>query len=212
MSLQLNKPEPGVLIRFLTFVLLTAFCVLYSGPFSKFLRAYLGDMFGVMFVYFGWRLIVPHKWRMYALLTSAFMAYGVETLQFFQFEYTSKIARFLLGSVFDWKDILMYTIGLVVAWWMDAMDTREAMNLLMRELDPFRKKSYLDLVVLIGQDKLHKEVRGRSGKEYQVAIHFFWYDQPNGAVRVSGAIDDGLYSAYAPLGYGLLIDNPNEST
>jgi len=119
MKLNFRRPNGFVIFWFLTFVVLTASCVLYSGPFSKVYRAHFGDLFGIMFVYFGWRLVIPAPSRNLALCLSACMAYGVEVLQWFEPEFSNQIARFLLGSVFDWKDVAMYTLGLGVAYWMD---------------------------------------------------------------------------------------------
>ena len=212
MTLSIRKPDPKVTCRFITFVLLTAACVLYSGPFSKFFRAYFGDLFGIMFVYFGWRLVFPHKHRVWALFLSACMPYGVEILQWFQPDFQNSIARFLLGSVFGWKDMVMYTLGMLAAYYMDGIDVKEAKGLLMREMIPLRKWSFSDLVQQIEGETFHKEITSKNGKYYQVAIQFYWDDQRCGTIRVSGTIDDGWYSAYFPIGYGLLIENPDEQT
>lgn len=119
MNWKLRRPEGYVVLCFLGFVLLTASCVLYSGPFTKTYRSLFGDLFGIIFVYYGWRLVIPYSCRIWALLLSAIMAYGVELLQWFEPQFSNEIAHFLLGSVFDWKDVLMYTIGMGVAYWMD---------------------------------------------------------------------------------------------
>ena len=106
----------------------------------------------------------------------------------------------------------MYTLGMLAAYYMDGIDVKEAKGLLMREMIPLRKWSFSDLVQQIEGETFHKEITSKNGKYYQVAIQFYWDDQRCGTIRVSGTIDDGWYSAYFPIGYGLLIENPDEQT
>lgn len=114
-------PQTGkhILPAFLGFILLTVSAVIYKGPYHEVCRSHLGDLFGVAFVYFGWRWILRRQARWWiALALASAMAYGVELYQLLCPPPTHPVARFLLGTTFSWTDVWMYTIGLgiAVAW------------------------------------------------------------------------------------------------
>ena len=78
------------------------------------------------------------------------------------------------------------------------MDKQEARSILAEQLAAYRKRSYTDLVAMIGRGE-HFEVIGPSGMWYQVEVEVFWDHKPDRAVRVMGAIDDGGIRAFVPL-------------
>ena len=87
------------------------------------------------------------------------------------------------------------------------MDNAEARSVLRAELAKYRSKKYRELVGLIGTPQT-SEVVAPSGTKYQLEIEALWDDQPNGILRLSGAIDDGGLRAYLPLTDGFLL-SPN---
>ena len=78
------------------------------------------------------------------------------------------------------------------------MDNQEATLLLRDHLDGYRRRSYGDLVALLGKPQV-AELQGASGKTYQVEVEVIWDQQLGGAIRVLGAIDDGGWRAFKPL-------------
>lgn len=78
------------------------------------------------------------------------------------------------------------------------MDKTEAKDVLNRELEPYRARSYGQLVTLIGEPVVFEKA-GRSGTQYQIEIEAFWDNQPNSDVHVMGSIDDGGWRAFIPL-------------
>jgi hypothetical protein len=58
--------------------------------------------------------------------------------------------------------------------------------------------SYAELAGRIGRVHTRTE-RGSDGRTYQIEIEAEWDDQPGGAVRVVGAIDDGSFRTFLPL-------------
>jgi len=79
------------------------------------------------------------------------------------------------------------------------MDRSEARTVLSNHLALFRKRSYADLVALIG-DVHVAEISGPSGAEYQIEVEVRWDSPGDRTVRVLGAIDDGRFlSALTPL-------------
>ena len=84
---------------------------------DSFIRPYIGDLLVVIFIYCFLKSFVSlstSKAALYVLLFS----YFVETLQYFRIvQYLgfqrNNLARIIIGTSFDWKDILMYTIGIV---------------------------------------------------------------------------------------------------
>ena len=84
---------------------------------DSFIRPYIGDLLVVIFIYCFLKSFVSlstSKAALYVLLFS----YFVEALQYFRIVQhlgfqRNDLARIIIGTSFDWKDILMYTIGIV---------------------------------------------------------------------------------------------------
>lgn len=82
---------------------------------DNFVRPYIGDVLVVIVLYTFLRIWIPDKLRLLPLYVFLFAA-GVEVLQYFEFVKllglgNNQFLRILLGSVFDWKDILCYAVG-----------------------------------------------------------------------------------------------------
>ncbi len=79
------------------------------------------------------------------------------------------------------------------------MDKQEALAVLERQLDEYRRLSYAELAARVGDDE-QCEVNGPSGTEYQIEVQFLWDGQPDGNIRVFGGIDDGrMLAAFRPV-------------
>jgi len=78
------------------------------------------------------------------------------------------------------------------------MDNAEAVAVLRGHLQGYRRRSYADLVALLGKPQV-AELRGRSGATYQLEVVVHWDDRPGGALRVLGAVDDGGRRALKPV-------------
>ena len=78
------------------------------------------------------------------------------------------------------------------------MDSEEARDVLLAELDRYRRMPYTALQRLRSEQD-HLEIVGRSGVKYQVEIQAFWDSGREGDLRVRGAIDDGGLRAFVPL-------------
>lgn len=79
------------------------------------------------------------------------------------------------------------------------MDKREARQIIIRELEPFRKKTFSDLIKMVDTEPSTGAVTNENGVHYQIEIQAFWDDKPNGNIRVLGSIDDGGIRAFFPL-------------
>jgi hypothetical protein len=79
------------------------------------------------------------------------------------------------------------------------MDKNEARSVLARHIEGWRRRSYQELVTLLGHQRC-EVVLGPSGAEYQIEVDVMWDDKAGGCVRVLGCIDDGhLLAALRPL-------------
>lgn len=78
------------------------------------------------------------------------------------------------------------------------MDRAEALDVLSHEMARYRKRSYEELVALVGQVDAY-EVKAESGVAYQIEIQVFWDSKKGGDLRVIGGVDDGGWRAFAPL-------------
>lgn len=79
------------------------------------MRPYIGDVLVVIVLYFLVRIFLPEGCRWLPVLIFLF-ATGVEFLQYFRLVERlglsdNRLMRTLLGSVFDFKDILCYGVG-----------------------------------------------------------------------------------------------------
>ncbi len=89
---------------------------------DAFVRPYLGDVLVVIVVYCFAQIFLLGRCR-HLPLYIFFFAVGVEILQYFHLAERlglegNRFLRILLGSVFDWKDIVCYAAGciLLVGW------------------------------------------------------------------------------------------------
>lgn len=64
--------------------------------------------------------------------------------------------------------------------------------------------SYAALAARIGRAHTRTE-RGSDGRTYQIEIEVEWDDQPGGAVRVVGAIDDGSFRSFLPISAEFIV-------
>ncbi len=78
------------------------------------------------------------------------------------------------------------------------MDKEKACAVLAQALQPYRAKSYAALRDLIGQTDVY-QIANPDGSDFQIEIEAFWDGTPDGDIRVMGGIDDGGWSAFAPL-------------
>lgn len=82
--------------------------------FHKFIRGFLGDVLVIPLVYFFLKIFSKSASIKLALATFVF-AITIEILQLFsiseKLNIDSKIIKIILGSTFDWWDILAYAIG-----------------------------------------------------------------------------------------------------
>jgi hypothetical protein len=89
------------------------------------------------------------------------------------------------------------------------MNNAEAESLLQTELAKYRAKKYRELVGLVGTPQT-SEVAAPSGTKYQLEIQALWDDQPNGVLRLVGAIDDRGARASLPLTESFLLSPSGE--
>lgn len=103
-------------LAFLALFALEAFIALRVR--DRFVRPYLGDVMVVWVVYCFVRAVRPRGWKRLPLYVFWFAAL-VEWLQFLNLSdlpvfAANPVARVVLGSVFDWADILCYGTGCLV--------------------------------------------------------------------------------------------------
>jgi ABC-type Fe3+-siderophore transport system permease subunit len=90
---------------------------------DTFIRPFIGDVLVVILIYCFVRAFWNIQSSIIALSVLAF-SYIIEILQYFNFVkklglQNNKILAVALGSTFDWKDIIAYTIGIIVVLWLE---------------------------------------------------------------------------------------------
>ncbi|MCL2620698.1 MAG: DUF2809 domain-containing protein [Defluviitaleaceae bacterium] len=98
-----------------TIVLLLAIVAIALWMPSGFIRYHFGDVLIVVFIYSFVRIFVRNRWRWLPFGIFAFAA-AVEVGQYFGLVYMlglgdSQFWRVVIGTTFDWWDLVMYAIG-----------------------------------------------------------------------------------------------------
>ncbi|ABX43274.1 ribosomal maturation YjgA family protein [Lachnoclostridium phytofermentans] len=103
-------------VAFIVLIIIEVLIALYVH--DNFVRPYIGDVLVVIVLYSAIRVIIPEKYVLMPLYLFVFAA-GVEFLQYFKLVQAlglqnNTFFRIILGSTFDWMDILCYGVGCVI--------------------------------------------------------------------------------------------------
>jgi hypothetical protein len=90
---------------------------------DSFIRPFIGDVLVVILIY----CFVRTFWNIRPFIVASSVlafSYTIEFLQYFDFVkklglQNNKILAIALGSTFDWKDIIAYTIGIIIVIWLE---------------------------------------------------------------------------------------------
>lgn len=109
----------GFVILFITEIIIALYVH------DSFVRPYVGDVLVTVLLFCFVRILIPEKHRLLPLYIFIFAA-GVEILQYFRFVELLGLGdnaffRVLLGSVFDFKDIICYGVGCLLGAIADAL-------------------------------------------------------------------------------------------
>ena len=112
MKISWNKRTAYLLATVLIFIL-ELFIALFVR--DAFIRPYVGDMLVVVLIYTFLRIIFPERPRLLPLYVFLFAA-GVEALQGIRIVellglQDNRFFSVLIGTTFDWKDIVCYGVG-----------------------------------------------------------------------------------------------------
>lgn len=87
---------------------------------DSFIRPFVGDVLAVIWVYYGLLSFfkLPKLWLSVGALTFAYCIEIAQYLNLIKILGMSdvKVARIVLGSTFDWYDLLAYTLGWFLIW------------------------------------------------------------------------------------------------
>ncbi|HBC05479.1 MAG: hypothetical protein CL528_12975 [Aequorivita sp.] len=85
--------------------------------FNHFIRGFLGDVLVILLIYYFIKIFIRNHVLKTAVSVLTF-AYFVELLQLFKLaeklNIHSEILLTILGSVFDWRDLVAYTLGFLL--------------------------------------------------------------------------------------------------
>jgi hypothetical protein len=111
--------------KYFYFALVLFFIETYIAVFvnDSFIRPFIGDVLVVILIYCFVRAFWNIRSSITALSVLAF-SYIIEVLQYFDFVnklglQNNKILAVALGSTFDWKDIIAYTVGILIVLWLE---------------------------------------------------------------------------------------------
>lgn len=116
--------------RKLTYFILTilcfALCVLIVKTLSNYqtIRGFIGDVLVTILIYCFIKIFINIKPLKLSIIVLIF-SYTVEFLQYFHFIDIirlgdSEIARIIIGTTFDWRDLMAYSIGIITVYILDS--------------------------------------------------------------------------------------------
>lgn len=113
-----DKKKMKIVYAALTVLFLMVEIIIALYIHDDFIRPYVGDGLVVMVIYFFIRIWIPEKVRLLPLYVFLFAAF-VEVMQYFRLVELlglgdSRFFRILLGSTFDFKDIICYGAGCLI--------------------------------------------------------------------------------------------------
>lgn len=108
---------------FLTIILLIAEILIVLYVNDRIIRPYVGDFLVVILLYCAIRAVFAIR-SSHAALGVLLFAYFVELLQYWGLVYKlglgqSRLALIVLGSSFEWIDLVAYTLGVLLIIWLE---------------------------------------------------------------------------------------------
>ena len=91
---------------------------------GDFIHDYVGDAIWAGMIYLGFRFLMPSQTIKTAFVSALVFCYAIEISQLNQSDWLNELRHTTLGGLvlgfgFLWSDFLMYTLGILVAAWMD---------------------------------------------------------------------------------------------
>jgi hypothetical protein len=80
----------------------------------------------------------------------------------------------------------------------------EALRIVERYLETYRRLDYSELVLKIGEQETF-DGKSEAGEKYQVEIDFFYDDEQTKNLRVAGSVSFGLITDFAPVADDFII-------
>lgn len=85
---------------------------------------FIGDVLYAVLIYFGFRFLIIDSKKATSLLLSLLFCFGIEILQLVQIDWLLAIRKttlghYILGEGFLWIDLLCYTLGTSLAYFVD---------------------------------------------------------------------------------------------
>ncbi len=112
-------------VYFLITILCFALCVLIVKTMSNFqtIRGFIGDVIVTVLIYCSVKTFIRIRPIKLSLIVLVF-SYAVECLQYLNFIDIiglgeNKIARIVIGTTFDWRDLAAYTMGVIFVYLLD---------------------------------------------------------------------------------------------
>jgi hypothetical protein len=96
---------------------------------GSFIHDYAGDAVWAAMIYFGFRFLLAGEARKQALVAALATTFLIEISQLVQADWLNalrhtRLGGLILGFVFLWSDLVMYSVGIGLAWLADGFFLR----------------------------------------------------------------------------------------
>lgn len=91
---------------------------------GSFVHDYAGDAVWAAMIYFGFRMLLTKAPLKMAMAAALITTWFIEVTQLYQAPWLNAVRHTWLGGLvlgysFLWSDLVMYSVGIVSAWWVD---------------------------------------------------------------------------------------------
>jgi len=94
---------------------------------DTFIRPFFGDVLVVILMYYLLKSFIKTHY-LYILISVFLLSFGIEILQYFQLNellgIQNKIIKIIIGSTFDYYDLLAYTLGIIVVYYYESKKSK----------------------------------------------------------------------------------------
>ncbi|RQO31788.1 DUF2809 domain-containing protein [Taibaiella sp. KBW10] len=106
-------------------VIVTVILGLWSRQLS-FVPLWTGDLLYAVMCYLGFRFLFTGRSLTFSMTAALLFCFGIEFLQLWQHPVLLSLrhtlpGRLILGQGFLWTDLLAYTVGIVLIYWLDRL-------------------------------------------------------------------------------------------
>jgi hypothetical protein len=119
-------------LTYFALIIITVIFGLLSRHYA-FIPLFIGDVLWATMVYFIIRFLFIHKPAKFVVIASLAFSYAIEFSQLYSAPWIDELrktlfGKLMLGSVFNWGDLLSYTLGIIIGYFIERLVNQRRTN------------------------------------------------------------------------------------